>query len=162
MFLNSSFTDKRLEHLPLNGPPTKMLILVATYLLIVHKIGPWFMKNRRPFELKSLMAAYNLLQIALNAIVIVYVRAICSGELYENVFISSPRCRSIPSHMHDTTVLRANHLTSATQGKPNWKHLPATFIMRSKCWILWTQCSLSCARRTLISPFCTSTITSPW
>ncbi|XP_055921133.1 elongation of very long chain fatty acids protein 4-like [Eupeodes corollae] len=40
-----------------------MLIIIVSYLLIVLKIGPSFMKNREPYQLKAFIIVYNIFQV---------------------------------------------------------------------------------------------------
>lgn len=54
---------------------TPTILICVTYLLIVLKIGPEFMKNRKEFDLKRVIFAYNLFQITYNSF-IVYVVSI--------------------------------------------------------------------------------------
>jgi len=42
------------------------ILLSATYYLIVRHIGPWFMSNREPYNLKYLLLCYNLSQAVFN------------------------------------------------------------------------------------------------
>ncbi|XP_023335864.1 elongation of very long chain fatty acids protein AAEL008004 [Eurytemora carolleeae] len=43
------------------------LCLSASYYAIVRFLGPWYMKNREPFELKKVMLVYNLFQAIFNS-----------------------------------------------------------------------------------------------
>jgi len=43
------------------------LSLSASYYLIVRHIGPWFMANREPYNLKSIMQIYNIFQVVFNS-----------------------------------------------------------------------------------------------
>lgn len=45
--------------------PVIMLSIIATYLAFVTKLGPMFMRDRKPFNLKYVMIAYNLTQVIL-------------------------------------------------------------------------------------------------
>jgi len=60
--------DWRTRDYPLmtNGP-WSMLSILACYLLFVNKIGPQLMKERAPFQLRSVMIAYNILLVTLNS-----------------------------------------------------------------------------------------------
>lgn len=46
--------------------PYPVMTTIIVYLVFVLKIGPRYMQNREPFELKSLMMLYNLFQVAYN------------------------------------------------------------------------------------------------
>ena len=51
------------------GGPWLLLLLIAGYLLIVLRIGPDFMKDREPYQLKTLIKYYNIINISSNAFV---------------------------------------------------------------------------------------------
>lgn len=48
---------------PLMANPFPMIGIVAVYLLFVFKLGPEFMKNRKPFKLNGLIQVYNIIQV---------------------------------------------------------------------------------------------------
>merc|ERR1719244_1531617 len=50
----------------LMSSPLATVILCLTYLLIVRVLGPLFMANREPYDLKYPMLAYNLFQTLFN------------------------------------------------------------------------------------------------
>lgn len=58
--------DRRVDTWPLMSSiwPTTGLCLL--YLFLVRRAGPWFMKNRQPQNLQSLMMVYNFLQTLLS------------------------------------------------------------------------------------------------
>lgn len=63
------YGDPTGAHLPLmGGGPWKIAGLVGAYLLFVLLIGPWFMKNRQPFELRRAMLVYNFVNVFLNGL----------------------------------------------------------------------------------------------
>ena len=62
-----SIRDKRVENWPLMQSFVPTLVLSTLYLIICLFIGPKFMKNRKPYELKNLMQGYNILQVLLSA-----------------------------------------------------------------------------------------------
>lgn len=47
--------------------PLKPIAVMVAYFYFVKNIGPRFMANRRPFELKFAIRLYNIVQILLNA-----------------------------------------------------------------------------------------------
>lgn len=56
--------------------PVPMALIIAAYLFVVFKLGPCFMVTRRPYNLKPLLAVYNLgMVLACLAILIVYYRS---------------------------------------------------------------------------------------
>nr|CAD7409886.1 unnamed protein product [Timema poppensis] len=59
--------DPRVKDWPLIGSPVYLLVIIALYLFFVLVAGPKFMENRRPYNLKKIIAAYNILQVLANA-----------------------------------------------------------------------------------------------
>ncbi|KAJ3643273.1 hypothetical protein Zmor_025996 [Zophobas morio] len=74
-FYNVSYVSKKrstpLQHFFLMQSPIQPLFLVVAYLGIVLKIGPNFMKNRQPLNLRVVIIIYNLIQIASNAALVI-------------------------------------------------------------------------------------------
>jgi len=58
--------DPRVADWMLMSSPLATVILCLTYLLIVRVLGPLFMANREPYDLKYPMLAYNLFQTLFN------------------------------------------------------------------------------------------------
>lgn len=48
---------------PLMGSPVQLVSIFAAYLIFVLKIGPKFMKDRKPFNLEGFIRCYNIFQI---------------------------------------------------------------------------------------------------
>ncbi|XP_064624332.1 very long chain fatty acid elongase 7-like [Lineus longissimus] len=59
--------DQRTTNWFLLGSPWPNLLLVATYIFISTKGGPWFMKNREPYDIRKIMVAYNLFMVYLSS-----------------------------------------------------------------------------------------------
>ena len=53
------------------GGPWLLLMMIAGYLLIVLRIGPDYMKDREPYQLKPLIKYYNIINISSNAFVFI-------------------------------------------------------------------------------------------
>lgn len=53
--------------------PLPTVAIVVSYLYFVRKWGPKFMENRKPFQLYSVMRAYNLLQVVINLYIMIAV-----------------------------------------------------------------------------------------
>lgn len=49
-----------------------VVMILASYLLFVQRIGPQFMSNRKPYQLRSILICYNLLQVFFNFYTAVY------------------------------------------------------------------------------------------
>jgi len=61
-------TDPRVkEYFLLGGGPKTLLLILIPYLLFSAIIGPWIMKNRKPFELRNIMLIYNIFMVISNA-----------------------------------------------------------------------------------------------
>ena len=73
------------HHLP--GGPWYMMALAFTYVVGVVWIGPKWMKNRDPFDLKLLIRVYNLINIVLNSI------WFCGALVYTRCLVDCWNCR---------------------------------------------------------------------
>ena len=62
-----SIRDKRVDNWPLMHSFVPTLVLSGLYLIICIFIGPRFMKNRQPYELKNSIQGYNVLQVLISA-----------------------------------------------------------------------------------------------
>ncbi|XP_076754779.1 very long chain fatty acid elongase 1 [Xylocopa sonorina] len=59
--------DPRTNNLPLMGSPVLIPFILISYLYIVLKLGPEYMKDRKPYDLKTFVKGYNIFQIVANA-----------------------------------------------------------------------------------------------
>uniref|UniRef100_A0A8D8ADV2 Elongation of very long chain fatty acids protein n=2 Tax=Culex pipiens TaxID=7175 RepID=A0A8D8ADV2_CULPI len=59
--------DPRTTELLVVNPPWLPVALVGGYLYFVLSLGPKLMKDRKPFNLRTLLLVYNVLQVAANA-----------------------------------------------------------------------------------------------
>lgn len=57
--------DPLIDSWVLMKSPVAMLTIIASYLIFVTKLGPWIMRDRKPFQLKHIMIFYNALQVVL-------------------------------------------------------------------------------------------------
>jgi hypothetical protein len=63
------FGDARVESMPfMKGGPWTVLSVVGSYLLLVKLIGPWYMRNREPFDLRPFILIYNALMVGFNGL----------------------------------------------------------------------------------------------
>uniref|UniRef100_A0A903Z031 Elongation of very long chain fatty acids protein n=1 Tax=Anopheles minimus TaxID=112268 RepID=A0A903Z031_9DIPT len=60
--------DDRSTHLPLAGSPALIVGIVMSYLYFVLRYGPRHMANRKPYNVLSMIKAYNLFQMAANGL----------------------------------------------------------------------------------------------
>ncbi|CAG2167534.1 unnamed protein product [Oppiella nova] len=49
-----------------DGNPAPFVILMLSWLLFVKKLGPNFMRDRKPYELRELMMIYNFILVVIN------------------------------------------------------------------------------------------------
>lgn len=59
-----------------------ILTVLSAYLYFVLKWGPSYMKNRKPFELRTVMLIYNAIQVIYNIILASMVCGLCSYCLH--------------------------------------------------------------------------------
>lgn len=64
MFWPSS--DPRTNDWPLVKSPVGPMTIIGLYLLFVNKWGPAYMKDRKPFQFKTLMIVYNFVQVLIS------------------------------------------------------------------------------------------------
>lgn len=57
------YRDKRIDGWFLMGSIWPTVIMCVLYVLFSKVLGPLYMKNRNPIEMKGLMSAYNILQV---------------------------------------------------------------------------------------------------
>jgi hypothetical protein len=68
------------------GNPLQIVGVIGFYLMFSLKWGPKFMEKRKAFDLKNIMMAYNLIQVAMNSWLFGYVNIESSylQQLYFN------------------------------------------------------------------------------
>ena len=59
--------DRRVDNWPLMNSPLPTVALCCLYLYTVKFLGPWFMKDKKPYDLKSTIIVYNFAQVAFSA-----------------------------------------------------------------------------------------------
>lgn len=59
--------DPRVKNWPLVQSPFPTVFLCITQLYFVKKVGPAFMQNRKPYNVKYLLILYNVLMVILNS-----------------------------------------------------------------------------------------------
>lgn len=65
-FLFTDLADPRTNHWFLIDDPIPGLAILGLYLYFVLKLGPEYMRDRKPFKLKSTLVAYNFLQVVFS------------------------------------------------------------------------------------------------
>lgn len=58
----------------ISNNPILLLVILSSYLIFIYKIGPSWMRNRKPYELKEPIMIYNILQVVACIAMIVWVR----------------------------------------------------------------------------------------
>ncbi|XP_063704320.1 very long chain fatty acid elongase 7-like [Culicoides brevitarsis] len=81
--------------------PVMMLTIIGSYLAFVTKIGPRLMRDRKPFDLKYVMMAYNALQVVLCCYIVSMTRLV--DEPFKWLF--SFGCRYTPGRDRYLAVL---------------------------------------------------------
>ncbi|KAI9575169.1 hypothetical protein GQX74_015602 [Glossina fuscipes] len=77
--------DPRTADIPVASSLKYTFALIGIYLLIVLKLGPALMSNRKPFEIKRILQIYNILQIVGNLYLLYQVRICICIDLYNNL-----------------------------------------------------------------------------
>ncbi|XP_052751972.1 elongation of very long chain fatty acids protein AAEL008004-like [Galleria mellonella] len=77
-YINDEIADPRTNNFPLVSSPLPILLIMYLYHQFVRKWGPSFMANRQPYNLKSLIIVYNIVQIFLSG----YLTVECLTRLY--------------------------------------------------------------------------------
>lgn len=72
------YRDPRTKDYFLSGNPLLLFALLTVYYKFVTNWGPRYMKDRKPFQLKLVLTAYNLVQIFLSIRVV----HLCSTKVY--------------------------------------------------------------------------------
>ncbi|KAG8598811.1 hypothetical protein GDO81_002746 [Engystomops pustulosus] len=55
--------DPRVEDWPLMSSPIPQTLIIGAYIYFVTSFGPKLMENRKPFDLKGIMAVYNFFMV---------------------------------------------------------------------------------------------------
>ncbi|KAI5092577.1 elongation of very long chain fatty acids (FEN1/Elo2, SUR4/Elo3, )-like 1a [Silurus meridionalis] len=63
-------TDARVRDYPLMQSPVQMTLILVSYVILVLYIGPRFMANRKPYDLKIPMVIYNFCMVLFNAYIV--------------------------------------------------------------------------------------------
>ncbi|KAK5645108.1 hypothetical protein RI129_006408 [Pyrocoelia pectoralis] len=66
-FIFKDLADPRTNNWPLIQDPLPGIAIIGFYLYFVLNLGPTFMKNRKPYELKNTLIVYNFLQVLVSA-----------------------------------------------------------------------------------------------
>ncbi|XP_055611987.1 elongation of very long chain fatty acids protein 7-like [Uranotaenia lowii] len=73
--INVKGVEDTIDKFPLMASPVPSSIVIAIYLYLVYKWGPNYMENRKPYNLKLVIAAYNVFQVmACSYLVMNYIK----------------------------------------------------------------------------------------
>lgn len=86
-------SDQRVKDWFLMSSPLPTLTICLTYIFIVKVIGPQFMKDRKPFELKQVLIWYNLFQVIFSTWL--FYEALTAGWFAEKRNQYSFRCQPV-------------------------------------------------------------------
>jgi hypothetical protein len=78
--------DDEIDSWPLMNKPWYILTILLMYLVFVLDIGPKFMANRKPMNIKSIMLIYNATQTIYNAWLVCWVRMVISFAIHKLIF----------------------------------------------------------------------------
>ncbi|XP_025423403.1 elongation of very long chain fatty acids protein AAEL008004-like, partial [Sipha flava] len=59
----NEYSDKRVKDWFLMSSPLPTITICLSYAFIVKILGPWLMRNRKPFQLRKTLIYYNLFQV---------------------------------------------------------------------------------------------------
>lgn len=98
-------SDQRTKGLYLMDDLNTVCFICFLYVLFVTVIGPKYMENRKPYNLKNVLFYYNIFQIVISAV-------ICYESFTIHYFKNYFRCQSVDYSMNPSAVrlLRANYL----------------------------------------------------
>ncbi|CAG9864846.1 unnamed protein product [Phyllotreta striolata] len=65
-FVFTDLADKRTNHWFLISDPGPGLAILGLWLYFVLKIGPKWMENKKPFQLRTVLIVYNIFQVIIN------------------------------------------------------------------------------------------------
>ena len=79
--------DQRMDDYPLMNSPMPTIQICAGYILFATLIGPWYMKNRLPMNVKPFMMVYNISQVVFNLYVFVQVQILHNNYYLYELFV---------------------------------------------------------------------------
>uniref|UniRef100_T1JHG2 Elongation of very long chain fatty acids protein n=1 Tax=Strigamia maritima TaxID=126957 RepID=T1JHG2_STRMM len=63
--------DKRMDGYLFMDSPIPVVLMCVVYILFSLYIGPWFMKNRKPYNVKPLVIIFNITMTVVNAYILI-------------------------------------------------------------------------------------------
>ncbi|XP_076278218.1 very long chain fatty acid elongase 1-like [Lasioglossum baleicum] len=95
--------DPRTNDLPFVRSPVLIPAILISYLYFVVKCGPRYMKDRKPYDLKTFVRYYNIFQVISNAYIVT--RLLALGLITEISVICS-----IPDYSYDPIPLQISFI----------------------------------------------------
>lgn len=70
-------SDEIVDSWPISNNPWLVLGIIVTYVVFVTRVGPLWMRDRKPFQLKGLILGYNLAQVIICGVLVILVSLLC-------------------------------------------------------------------------------------
>ncbi|EEB15717.1 elongation of very long chain fatty acids protein, putative [Pediculus humanus corporis] len=81
-------SDHRTKDWFLVDNPLPLIAILTCYLIFCTKVGPQFMKNRKPFKLTNILLVYNVIQVVVS--VIILYEGLMGGWLFDYNYKCQP------------------------------------------------------------------------
>ena len=65
--------DKRMDDYPLMENPLHTALICGVYFFLIIVVGPWYMKDRKPMNIKTFMVVYNAAMVILSTYMFIQV-----------------------------------------------------------------------------------------
>ena len=130
--------DRRSDSYPLLNDPALMVLISVVYVIFVTLVGPWLMRDRKPFDLKNTLLAYNLFQVILSLYMVIEAwdagwgrHLSWSKYIYTNctkiLSISQHWKRTKDVHLHYISVCQ-NVEEGTEPGSPPMRMIAVTYV----------------------------------
>lgn len=73
LHMHTSVSAQHTTNWPLMVSASRMILIPIGYIFLVTWIGPKFMEKKKPYKLKQIIIAYNILQVVSCAILFTWV-----------------------------------------------------------------------------------------
>ncbi|CAG2179617.1 unnamed protein product [Oppiella nova] len=137
-------TNEHIKDYPLiGGGPGLIILIMLSWLLFVTKLGPNFMRNRKPFVLRKIMIAYNLVLVVINAYFIYtsfkwleFGRKSWNPRLPPSNQWSQKAIQELPEKSNQVSMLHVyHHFIVPIMGYLVVKQCPQTFVVEMFCFL---------------------------
>lgn len=127
-----TFLEDFIDDWVLVRTPYPVAIVLTTYLLVVFKVGPYFMRHRKPLELQNTMRIYNVFQMLINAY---QFYSVSSDSLFFNLLLHEVLFKKLIAIEIVSIYLRVFHFTHR-RAKSISNH--SRFLLHANCVPIWT------------------------